>query len=511
MLLKRPAVLFFIFLAGIATLASLPDTDPAPLPVHEEILDNGMKVLIVERHDLPRVFCVIFFKVGSVNEHQGMTGVSHMLEHMMFKGTHTLGTSDLGRDAYFNNEIDQKMLQVRAIDLRIEELQFRGGDGVEPLKQQRQALVKEADDLAREQKTITLKEELWTRYLSNGGTSLNASTGPDSTQYFVELPSNKMELFFWLETDRLRDPVFREFYSEREVVKEERRMRTENSPTGLINESFHTMFWGGHPYHWPVVGWMNDLNVMKQEDAEQYFRTYYSPRNAVAVIVGDVQTDAIVALSKKYFGSLRNAPTLPEPVILPSRPQAAERRMEAEVSAPDSLDVQFYTVPTGHPDGDVLDMMAEMLNGRSGRLHRRLVEEKKLALSASADAATSKYGGAFSLTAQPREGVALNDLEAAVMAELDILRKEPVTAQELEKARNKMLAGHINRFRENRDIAFLLGWSEAGGSSWKRALEFPKRIQGITAERIQGAAQKYCAPEQAYFLHIKRKGEKKTQ
>lgn len=500
------------FLCATVLLCSFSDAPSFAIPfqVQEETLPSGLKVLIVERHDSPTVYCGLFFRVGSVNERPGITGLSHLIEHMMFKGTKTLGTSDPFRDAEYNAAIDKLALQIRGFSLKESELQWRGRALSEGDEKKRSSLQGEMAALVAEQKKVIVKDEIWKLYLENGGTGLNASTGNDSTQYFVQLPSNKVELFFWIESDRFQHPVFREFYSEREVVKEERRLRMESAPGGLAEESFDTLFWGAHPYQWPVVGRMGDLDTMTLDDAEHYFRTYYRPSNAVAVFVGDVKSEEIARLARLYLGKLKNDSIEPPPVPAHRTTSPGERRMTSKTDAPNSVEVRFHTVARLHDDCAPLTLISSILNGMSGRLHNRLVKEKKLAVSASAYSWNLPYGGIFSVTVEPADGVDHEKIEDAIDEELEDLKRELVGERELQKAKNRRLADIIDDYRSNGSIGAGIASAELFGS-WKDIFARQESIGKVTADDIRRTAAKYLDPSSKYVHYVKRteKGERR--
>ena len=264
--------------------------------VIEHTLDNGLKLLMVERHEVPRVVCHIYFKVGSVYEHPGITGISHFHEHMMFKGTRMMGVTDYEEDRALDEKID-------ALMDKIYEEKYRKRDGNKEKIASWQA---EADRLMEKEKQYIIKDDLWEYYMKNGGTGLNASTGQETTGYYVTLPSNKVELQMLLESDRMVHPVFREFYSEKEVVREERRL-SENRPGYFFREQLNATFYAASPYAWSVVGWDVDLRKVTRQDMIDYNRKYYVPNNAVAVYVGDIDPDEIIALADRYFGSIPGA------------------------------------------------------------------------------------------------------------------------------------------------------------------------------------------------------------
>ncbi|HVY62445.1 MAG TPA: pitrilysin family protein, partial [Planctomycetota bacterium] len=330
-----------LLLLGAALVARADDAKPAPafsLGVHEAHLENGLEVLTVERPGAPRATCWLFMKTGSVNEHTGITGISHLFEHLMFKGTHTIGVKDYARDQKLQLELDAAWQELRAADA--------GTDDAKKVE-----LVKRFKALQKAERENDVQDELWDLYLSNGGTGLNAFTTEDMTVYIVTLPSNKVELFMWLESDRLAHAVFREFYAERDVVKEERRL-DENRPEGPFEEQLYATFFMAMPYHWPVLGWMSDLDAITPADCRAYFDIFYAPNNAALVVVGDVKHEEVEKLAERYFGRIPRG-KVPPPAIRTVEPRpCGERRVTVEKKdARPRATLIFHCPRRGEADG----------------------------------------------------------------------------------------------------------------------------------------------------------------
>ena len=344
----------------LAALLAAATSVAAPLsaqeiPVVERTLSNGMKVLMVARHDQPTISCGWLARVGSANERPGITGLAHLFEHMMFKGTRTIGTRDAARDLELNRLQDEVQAGVREEMSVLREKQRRGeiADMMAPAARSPRLveLLAKFDALVTEQRALIVKDEMDKVYQENGSTGLNASTSQDRTFYIVGLPSNKLELWAWLESDRLANPVFREFYSERNVILEERRQTLESRPGGLVNEAFNAMTWMAHPYHWQVIGWPSDIAQVTREQANEFFATYYAPNNLTAILVGDLDPEKTTALMETYFGRIpANPKGVPEVVTMePSQP--AEQRMVAEVEMTPSVEAAYKAVPAVHDHG----------------------------------------------------------------------------------------------------------------------------------------------------------------
>jgi predicted Zn-dependent peptidase len=477
------------------------------LPVQEFGLDNGLRVLIVERHDVPRVFCSLWWRVGSVNERTGLTGLSHFFEHMMFMGTDVIGTRDAKKDAELNAKIEDVMGKIREIKLGRLEAKRRGLEAPAAEEERYKALWKEYQDYVEEQKNITLPEHLSNIFQANGGTGLNATTSYDRTNYFVDLPANKVELFCWLESDRFLKPVFRSFYPERDVVKEERRMRTDSTPTGLIHEAYWSLFWQAHPYRWPVLGWMSDIDEYQLADAQRYYDTHYSPENCTAIFVGDVNPAEMRELCKRYFGRLKRFPGERDAIVTQESEQLAERRMEGEADAKDELSIQWHGPAAVHKDAAACDLMMSLFSGRSGRFYLPLVEEKKLALDADSYFWSLKYGGVLHVGASPRETADLAKLEKAMTDIVEDVRKNGISERELEKSRNQQMADLVRGLKTNNGIAQQLGYFETVGT-YKDFFAYAKALETATADDVKRCAETYLKPSGRNVLVIRRKEKK---
>ncbi len=487
-----------------ALLLGAPQDPGFKLPVEETVLDNGMRVLVVVRRDVPRLHCSLWWRVGSVHERPGLTGLSHFFEHMMFMGTETIGTTDAKKDAVLNAKIEALMAVHRGLKLRRLEARRRG---VEPNPAE-EALLKtfqeEFRKLAEEQKKITVPEQFSNLLQAAGGTNVNASTSHDRTNYFVELPANKAELFFWLESDRFRRPVFRGFYSEREVVKDERLRRVEATPTGAVEEAYWAMLWQAHPYRWPVLGWTSDIDQYSLADAQEYFRTHYAPANATAVFVGDSDPAEVRELARRYFGRLPRVPVEREPVVTQEPDQAAERRIEAEADAEEEITVRWHGPSGVHRDTAACDLLMSAFDGRSGRLYRPLVEERKLALDAGSGYWSLRYGGVLQVGLKPREGADFAAAEGALNEIVEAVRREGVTDRELRKARNQQVAGIVRGLKTNGGIAHQLGYFETIGT-WRDFFAYMKALEAVTAADVKRCAEKYLRPEGRNVLVLRRK------
>jgi predicted Zn-dependent peptidase len=468
------------------------------VPVQEVVLDNGMRLLLVPRKGDPNVAAGWIARVGSVNERPGITGLSHLFEHMMFKGTHAIGTKNIDENLKVMKEMDD----VRA-ELRQEEQTLirkaRLGEIANPKdpavrSERHKALLARFDELTKREKELMVKDEFDRVYTTAGGSGMNAGTSNDFTVYFINVPANKLELWFWMESDRLRNPVFREFYSERDVVHEERRLRTDSTPTGKFDEQFESMFWQSSPYGWPVVGWPSDLEGITREEALDYFAINYAPNNLTACLVGDVDPARAKQLAQQYFGRLPRGPRPPEPVRTSEMPQLAEKRMVAYAETNPEVRIRYHTVAEGHRDDFVLDILGSVLSGRTGRLYKSLVLQQAVANSAAAFGDSRKYEGYFQVSGVAKPGKTPEEVEQALYKELERLQKELVDAKELQKVKNQYAAGAFRSIQSNFGLMVQLLLRDAN-RGWDTINTDPARHQAVTPEDIRRVANTYFKPE----------------
>ncbi len=496
------------------------------VPVVEKTLSNGMKLLMVERHDDPTFAAGWMARVGSANERPGITGLAHLFEHMMFKGSKTIGTRDAKRDAELNAQQDATQAEMRKEYAILREQQRRGEitNMMDPKVRtpRLQQLLEQFDAAVKEQRALIVKDEIWKIYQEAGSTGLNANTSQDRTFYIISLPSNKLELWMWMESDRIANPVFREFYSERDVIQEERRQSLESRPDGLVGEAFNAMTWMASPYHWQVIGWPSDIATVTREAANEFFATYYAPNNLTAILVGDFDAEKAFSLAEKYFSRVpANPKGVPELTTL-EPPQPAEQRMVAEIESSPSIQVEFKSVPGVHKDAPALQVLAGVLSGAgggtggrgggggggmraTGRLNKSLVLDKKAATSASASSRGQKYGGLFTLRANPSPGHKPEELEPLLYAELEKIVKEGITDEELARFKNAQQVAQYTRLESNVGIREALAQAVSSGD-WKDFVEQPKRIQAVTKEDVQRVARQYLVKESRNVLITTRKG-----
>src|SRR3989475_150707 len=325
------------------------------------------------------------------------------------------------------------------------------------------------------------------------GVGLNATTGKDVTRYFLSFPANRLPLWAAVESDRMANGVLREFYKEKKVVLEERRQRTDNSPSGRLDEAFAAAAFMAHPYGLPVIGWPSDLEALSRAQTEAFFQTYYGPGNAVLAVVGDIKPKEVIALVEQTFGRIPARPPSP-PVLTTEPPYAGERRVDVEFSAEPQLLIGYHKPAAGHPDDDVFDVVESLLaEGRTSRLYKRLVQEKQLAASiqASSDYPGTKYPNLFVISATPRAPHTTVEVEQAVYEELDRLKREPVSPHELQKILNQVDASLVRALRSNSGMASYLAYFQAISGDWRESVQRRRRTAQVTPGDIRRAATTY--------------------
>ncbi|NBW97546.1 MAG: insulinase family protein, partial [Planctomycetia bacterium] len=492
----------------IAMLVACPVASAQQVAVEEFSLPNGMQFLLVPRTDQPNVVSAGWVaKVGSVDERPGITGISHFFEHMMFKGTGTIGTRDPAKDAKYRAEQKAVRDEINRLVWTTQYERFNRGEIDDPWNpandtQELRVLRGRLDALIKAQQgrgdggpaagTI-VKDEFDQVYTKAGGSGMNAFTSNDLTCYFITIPANKLELWAWMESDRLHDSVFREFYSERDVVHEERRLRTDSTPTGRFQEQFDAMFWASSGYSWPVIGWPSDLNSYTFEQAQDYWNTYYRPGNLVGIVVGDFDPAVAKAFITRYFSRLDPGTRKPPPVVTLEVEQLAEQRMNATGDFPPAIEIRYHTVPAGHADSYALDMLSEVMNERTGRLYTGLVEGRGIASSARTASDTRKYAGLFSFEAETRGEATPEQLEKAWYEELAKLQEAELPDRELRKVKNRVAAGNYRRLENNMSLLVQLAFAEAL-LDWREINDGPKKYEAVTAADIRRVANKYFQP-----------------
>ncbi|MBC7962743.1 MAG: insulinase family protein [Steroidobacteraceae bacterium] len=465
--------------------------------VVEHRMKNGMKLLLVERHTSPTVSAWIRFRVGSVDERSDERGIAHLLEHMLFKGTTTLGTKDYAAEKPILDKIE-----ATAQALTLEKTKRDKAD------QGRVAeLEKQLTELETQASRYVIKDEFFELYSKNGGVGYNAFTSRDGTTYLISLPSNKLELWAAIESDRLKNAVLREFYTERSVVMEERRRSYDADPESKLWETFLASSFLAHPYGQPTIGWMSDIQNLTRSKAEQFFHSYYAPNNAIVAIVGDIDTQATIAMVERYFGAIQPGKEL-SPVTAEEPKQAGERRIELLAESEPTLMIGFHKPAILTTDDYIFDVINMILgSGRTSRFYKKLVIEKQIATDIGAfDAPGSRFPGLFVISATPRSPHTAREVEEAILAELELLKSEPVTARELQRILNSIEYEEARRMGTNGGLARNLTEYEAVAGSWRYMTEYRSKVTKVTPADIQRVAREYLTRENRTVGFITKKG-----
>ena len=470
------------------------ETPGEELPVREHTLENGLRLLVLPREGAPTVSFVVQYPIGGVNEVPGVTGISHLLEHLLFKGTSSIGTRDYEAELPLFAEMDL-----------IHDSILAERQGPSPDRDRIHALREKIRALEVEASEFVVSNEFDAILSENGARGLNATTTSESTTYFVELPSNRTELWFILEADRMRNPVFREFYTERDVVAEERRLRLEDNPPGVLYEIHLAEAFLEHPYGAPVVGTMEDINGLTRSGVQEYFRRFYGPNNAVVVVVGDLDPDEVLEWSESYLGPIPPGVS-PLPVQVQEPKQEAERRVDLHLDAEPGLRIGWKVPSVVHEDAPALSMLASILTGgRSSRLYRRLVLEDRIATAVTSGTVPgSLYPGLFSVESVPRSPHTTEEVETAIYEEIQRLKDEGPEEMELQRVRNQLEASGIRRLSSNLGLALQMAQSETLLGDWRETFAATRAMEEVTPEDIREVVRRYFRDDQRTVATLRR-------
>jgi len=473
--LKCLAILF-----TLSALAAAQDLASFEKRVTVKTLDNGLTVVICERPEAPVFSFFTHVDAGSTQDPLGKTGLAHMFEHMAFKGTDKIGTKNYPAEKVALEKVET------AYAAYIEERDKTIGRDDAKLKNLEKAwqdAVKEANQYVDSGKF-------------NGAEGVNAFTNYDETAYHYSLPENRLELWAYMESERFLHPVMREFYKERNVVIEERRMRTDSDPFGRLLEQFYTAAFQAHEYHRPTVGWMSDLNSFSATDAKNFFDKYYIPSNMVIGIVGDVKAGDAIPVIEKYFGRLPTREK-PDERTTTEPPQRSERRVILQdVSQPIYLE-GYHRPDTHNADDAVYDAIADLMsNGRTSRLYRALVRDKKIASDAAGFTSQpgTKFPHLFSFIAVPLPGHKVDEIEAAVHVEIERLKNEDVSDAELQMVKTRAKADLIRQLDSNQGLAYQLGYYQLRYGDWRELFRSVDRIDKVSKADIRRVANQTFQP-----------------
>lgn len=446
--------------------------------ITEYELDNGMKFIILPEKEAPVISFVTYADVGGANEEEGKTGAAHFLEHLAFKGTSKIGTKNYQKEKELIQQLDQVHRQLKTAR--------KEGNSEKAKKLQAQF-----EKLQAQAAQYVEQNEYGKIVQTEGGVGLNAATSADYTVYFYSFPSNKLELWMSLESERFLDPVFREFYKEQQVILEERRLRTDNSPVGKMVEEFLETAFTQHPYQRPVIGYEEDIRNLTRNDIREFFETYYVPENLTVAIVGDVNPQEVKNLAEIYFSRFPKEKTPPQ-VTAVEPPQQETREINLKLNSQPWYFEGYHRPAITDEDHIVYEVISRLLsNGRTSRLYQSLVEEKQVALSARGLSSFpgNKFPTLVLFYALTAPEATLEDVSDALTLEIEKLKNEPVSSEELDRVKTQMQASLLRSLDSNKGMARQLVEYEAKTGSWENLFTQIEAIAAVTADDIQRVAK----------------------
>jgi predicted Zn-dependent peptidase len=451
-------------------------------------LENGLTVIICERPEAPVFSFFTLVDAGSVQDPMGKTGLAHMFEHMAFKGTDTIGTRDAAgekvalqrvEDAYAAY-IAERDKPVNRDEQKLEQLQQAWKDAI----------------AAADKFSAPYNNEFGKIVEGEGGEGMNAFTNLDETAYHYSFPVNRLELWAYLESERFLHPVMRQFYKERNVVIEERRMRTDSNPIGRLLEQFTEEAFAAHPYHRPTIGWISDLNSFSATDAQKFFDKYYVPSNMVVTVVGDLKASDAMPVIEKYFSRIPARPR-PDEFTTTEPPQNSERRVVLHEQAQPLYLEGYHRPDYRSADDQIYDAIADLMsNGRTSRLYRALVRDKQIASDSAGFTGLpgNKYPHLFAFYAFPIPGHKTQEVADAIHAEIERLKKEDISDDELKMIKTRAKANLIRSLGSNEGLAFALGLNQARYDDWRELFRSVDRIDKVTKADIRRVANQTFVP-----------------
>ncbi len=467
---------------GFAVAAQAQDLASFEKRITTKVLPNGMTLIVCERPEAPVFSYFTMVDAGDANDPGGQSGIAHMFEHLAFKGTKDIGTTDYAAEKVALDKVEQTYA---AYD---EEFRKRVGRDPEKLKTLHAAF----EQAQAEAEKYVIPNQFTEIAEANGAAGLNAQTSLDDTQYYWSMPSNRLQLWAYMESDRIANPVPREFYKERDVVMEERRMRTDSSPIGRMVEQFLATAYVAHPYHRPGVGWMSELSQISATEADSFHKKYYVPSNIVIAVAGDVKAEEAMPMLEKYFGAIPGGPK-PEAMSTVEPPQVAEKAVTLKEQT-QPLYLEGYHKPDYRdPDDAVYDAIQDIFsNGRTSRLYRSLVRDQQIAAVAEGFSGFpgDKYPGLFAFFAVPNPGHTPQEMRTAIHKEIDKLKTADVSDDELAMFKTRARADLLRGLGDNQGLAEQLAIYQMRYGDWRELFNQLKRIDAVSKADIRRVANK---------------------
>ncbi len=464
-------------LAATTTPSIVPYVQRAMQQISEFTLANGMRFIVMEQHQAPVISFLTYADVGGVDEPDGQTGVAHYLEHLAFKGTEQIGTTNYGKEAPYLTQLDDLFAQLQTA------------------KQQQTPNIAELLDqfnaVQAQASQFVISNQYGQIVQQAGGVGLNATTSADATRYFYSFPANKLELWMSLESERFLQPVFRDFFTEKQVILEERRMRSENSASGRLFDTFLQTTFTQHPYRRPVIGYEADIANLTRQNVTDFFQRYYAPGNLTMVLVGDVEPKTVKTLAERYFGRYPRRP-LPPPVTIQEPEITAPRQATLQLPS-QAYYLEAYPCPAFQDaDYPLYELLAQVLTqGRTSRLFQRLVVQDKIALNVQAFVGYpgNKYPNRFAIYGLPAPGHTPAELAAAIETELNRLRETPIEPPELQRLQTQARMDLLQTLMSTEGMAKLLAEYTVKTGDWRNVFKQLDQLQAVTPADLQRIAR----------------------
>ncbi|EQA45116.1 peptidase M16 inactive domain protein [Leptospira broomii serovar Hurstbridge str. 5399] len=498
---KRTVLLALIFISSFAGLKAEEDLfsrirTSLEARVRKVVLKNGIRLLLMKREGSPTVAVYTKFLVGSVDETPEIAGTAHLLEHMLFKGTKNIGTNNYEKEKIYLEQI--RVWGKRLDSYRIKEREYiQNKEAIpEDFIKEKAVLETRFKSLLDFHRRFVVSNEDSYIYDKNGGTGFNAYTTDDVTNYQILLPSNRLEIWAKLESDRLKNPILREYYTERDVVLEERRMRVDNQGLGILREKFLGAAFEKHPYRMPVIGYESNLPFLDIDKTEDFFRRNYRPGNMAIAIVGDLDFAAAEALVRKYFEDIPDGSPA-QPIRQKETYDHDTRRVSVRHSSGPMKVMGWLTPAPPHIDRPVLDLIDAILTqGETGRLYKRLVLREKLAQKVSCWTGEpgERYDSLFAIYVTNVRGADPDKIETSILEEIETLKNESVSDEELLKIKNQIVADYIRGLNSNGKLADVLTYYELLAGNWAAIFDDYSQLDRVSSEDIKRVAKKYFVP-----------------
>src|SRR5579883_2473886 len=488
------AVRLIALLCGLTLTAQAQDLASFEKRITTKVLPNGLTLIICERPEAPVFSYFTIVDAGDANDPGGQSGLAHMFEHLAFKGTKDIGTTDYAAEKVALDKVEQTYA---AYD---EEYRKRVGRDEQKLKQLHAAF----EQAQAEAQKYVIPNQFTEIAEANGATGLNAQTSLDDTQYYWSMPSNRLQLWAYMESDRIANPVPREFYKERDVVMEERRMRVDSNPIGRMVEQFLAAAYMAHPYRRPGVGWASELEHITATEAEAFHKKYYVPSDIVIAVVGDIDPVQAMPVLEKYFGAIPAGPK-PKPMTTIEPPQTAEKSVIIKEPTQPFYIEGYHKPDYRDPDDAVYDAIGDILsNGRTSRLYRSLVRDQQIAVEAEGFSGFPgvKYPGLFAFFAVPAPGHTPQEMQAAIHKEIDKLKTTDVTDDELAMFKTRARADILRGLADNQGLAEQLAIYQLRYGDWRELFNQLKRIDAVSKADIRRVANKTFVPTNRTYTMV---------